>query len=257
MNTRLFVLLSSLFFSINALAQLSPPGLGETKTAFWWAIGVSQKLDEKNTSKTYVGTGYISGTEESDPFTMPSIVVLNQEFYHKLSPKWKYSYALSYRRQHEYDEVFDKPEDMGIKQEFRVYGRLGYSIPVGRLKWTTTLRQEVRKFYTDDFAQVQDGFQLRTRLKTQLYLPLGTDAESNLMGSAELLFAIANDSNQGWTTPEYKEARFCIYYSYSPNEMPVTFDIGYMNDLIGNGHDTVDASYLAMDIIIKDPFLHS
>lgn len=257
MSTRLFTLFLSLTFSINTLAQLSPPGLGETKTAFWSAIGVSQKLDEKNTSKTYFGSGYISGMKENDPFAMPSIIVVNQEFYHKLNQKWKYSYALSYRRQHEYDEVFNKAEDAGIRQEFRVYGRLAYTVPLGRMKWTTILRQEVRKFYTEDFAQVENGLQLRTRLKTQMNLPLSNDDENNLMGSVELLFAMAKDSNKGWTAPEYKEARFCLYYSYSPESMPVTFDIGYMNDLIGNGHDTVDASYLAMDIIIKDPFSHS
>lgn len=77
------------------------------------------------------------------------------------------------------------------------------------------------------------------------------------MGSAEALFAMADDKTEGWDDPEYKEARFCLYYSYSPHNMPVTFDIGYMNDLIGNGHDTEDASYIAMDIIIKDPFSHS
>ncbi|MHA3787119.1 DUF2490 domain-containing protein [Flavobacterium hauense] len=257
MSTRFFTFFLSLIFGTTAFAQLTPPGLGETETAFWSAIGVSQKLDEKNTSKTYFGTGYISGTENGNPFNEPSIMVLNQEFYHKLNSKWQYSYALSYRRQHEYDDSFDEPQDIGIKQEFRVYGRISYTVPVGNLKWTTTLRQEVRKFYTNDFAQVPEDLQLRTRLKTQLFVPLDNDSENSIIGSAEVLFAMTNDSNKGWNNPEYKEARFCLYYSYSPNEIPVTFDIGYMNDLMGNGYDTSDAGYLAMDIIIKDPFSHS
>lgn len=257
MNTRFLALIFCFIFSIKAFAQLTPPGLGETNTAFWSAIGVSQKLNEKNSSKTYFGTGYISGTESEDPFNAPSIMVLNQEFYHKLNSKWQYSYALSYRRQHEYDEQFDKPEEVDVRQEFRAYGRFSYTTHIGSLKWSTTVRQEVRKFYSDIFAQVENSLQLRTRLKTQLFFPLDHDSHNSLIGSAEALFAVANDHNEGWDSPEYKEARFCVYYSYSPESMPVTFDVGYMNDLIGNGHDTVDASYIAMDIIIKDPFTHS
>ena len=77
------------------------------------------------------------------------------------------------------------------------------------------------------------------------------------MGSAEALFSITNDSSKGWGKPDYKESRFCLYYCYSPDDFPVTFDIGYMNDLIGYGSHITDASYLAVDIIIKNPFSHS
>ncbi|MNK08380.1 hypothetical protein D3C87_263150 [compost metagenome] len=253
MRTFLFTLYFSFIFSVAAIAQLSSPGLGKTNTAFWSAVGVKQKLDDKNSSTTYFGMGRISGTG-SNPFSMPSIYVINQEFYHKLNPNWTYTAALSYRRQHEYDEGFDKEESAAINQEFRVYGRLQYAANLGDSKWTTTLRQEVRKFYTDDFAQVSDGLQLRTRLKTQLFVPLDNDSENSLIGSAEALFALANDSDAGWSNLAYKESRFCLYYSYAPDNLPVTFDVGYMNDLIGHGHNITDVSYLAMDIIIENPF---
>ena len=254
MRTLLLTLSFSFLFSVTALAQLSPPGLGKSNTAFWSAVGVKQKLDEKNSSTTYFGMGRISGTKENNPFNVPSIVVINQEFYHKLNTNWTYSAALSYRRQHEYDEGFDKEESAGINQEFRLYGRLQYSTNVGNSKWTTTLRQEVRKFYTADFGAVPDGLQLRTRLKTQFFVPLDNDSENNLIGSAEALFAMANDSNEGWGNPEYKESRFYLYYSYSPHSLPVTFDVGYMNDFIGYGHNITDVSYLALDVIIENPF---
>jgi len=254
MRALLYTLFLSFIFTQSVMSQLTPPGLGETKTAFWSAMGVSQQLDEKNSSKTYFGLGYISGDHETDPLHAPSIFVLNQEFYHKLNPNWQYSYALSYRRQHEYDESFEVMESDEIKQEFRAYGRIGYSVDLGSFKWTTTLRQEVRKFYSEDFAQVPDGLQLRTRLKTQLLFPLDNDKENSIMGSAEALFAIADDRDTGWGNPEYKESRFCLYYSYSPNDFPVTFDVGYMNDLIGYGHHITDASYIAMDIVINNPF---
>lgn len=254
MRTFLLTLYFTFIFSSIAIAQLSPPGLGKSNTAFWSAIGVKQKLDEKNSATTYFGMGHISGTKENNPFSIPSIFVLNQEFYHKLNANWTYSAALSYRRQHEYDESFDKEESVVVNQEFRLYGRFQYSTNVGNSKWSTTLRQEVRKFYTADFAQVPDGLQLRTRLKTQLLVPLDNDSENSLVGSAEVLFAMANDSDGGWGSPEYKESRFCLYYSYSPHSLPVTFDVGYMNDLIGYGHHITDVSYLALDVIIENPF---
>ena len=257
MTARLFSFYLCFIFSVNAFAQLSPPGLGETKTAFWSAIGVKQKLDEKNSSITYLGMGRISGTEGNDLLEHPSILVLNQEFYHTINSKWKYSYALSYRRQHDYDEGFKEKVSEDINQEFRIYGRLAYTVNLGRSKWSTTLRQEVRKFYTGNFSQVPEDLQLRTRLKTQLLMPLDNDAENSIMGSAEVLFALAHDKKGGWSGPAYKETRFCLYYCYSPDELPVTFDLGYMNDLVGYGNHIYDAGYLAVDIIIKNPFSHS
>ncbi len=244
----------SLIFCTTALAQLSPPGMGGTNTALWSAVGVKQGLNEKNTSMTYVGFGRISGANEGDPLGMPSIFVVNQEFYHKFSPDWKYSFAVSYRRQHEYDESYEDKEKDAINQEFRVYGRLQYTADFGDTKLTTTLRQEVRKFYTDNFAQLPNDFQLRTRLKAQYAVPLDIAGMSNLMGSAEALFAVSNDSSEGWGSMVYKETRFCLYYNFSPQSLPVAFDVGYMNDLIGHGSHTVDASYLAFDVIVKDPF---
>jgi hypothetical protein len=254
-STYIFTSFLLLILNFNASAQLSPPGLGLTKSASWQAIGVKQKLDKKNSSTTYIGLGRISGTQENAPFNLPSIFVLNQEFYHRLNNRWQYSYAVSYRRQHEYDNKFDASEPTGIKQEFRAYGRLYYATQLGSFKWTTALRQELRKFYDEDFGQISNGQQLRTRVKTQLLLPLDNDAESSIMGSAEALFALSNDANNGWGSADYIESRFCLYYCYAPNSLPVTFDIGYMNDLMGHGHHHVtDASYVALDIIIENPF---
>lgn len=242
------------FISQSVTAQLSPPGLGETKTAFWSAVGVSQKLNEKNTSLTYFGKGTVSGHIHNDPFNMPSIYVLNQEFYHKLNSQWQYSYAASYRSQHKYIDESNAENNFTINQEFRIYGRLAYSIPVGALKWKTTLRQEVRKFYDENFGRIPDGLQLRTRLKSQLQLPLGHSGANSLTGSAEALFSVTDDDHDGWGSYNYHESRFCLYYSYSPQSLPVIFDIGYMNDLSEHEHHMIDSNYLAVDIIVKDPF---
>ena len=249
----LFFTLCICLFSIpNVQAQISPPGLGETNSASWWAIGVKQKLDEKNTLTTYIGNGRISGPEESDPYGYPSIWVMNAELSHSLRKNWKYNAALSYRRQNEYEDTYNDP--LFIKQEFRVYGRISHTMPLNRFKWTNTFREEVRKFYDAGFGAVANDWQLRTRIKTQLFYSLDHDNEHSLMASAEALFSIANDNTEGWDNPKYKEARFCFYYTFAPKNLDMTFDIGYMNNLIGTGNAVEDGSYVAVDIVIENPF---
>jgi len=248
----LFFTLILFLFSLSLQAQISPPGLGDTNSASWSAIGVKQKLSEKNSLTTYIGTGMISGEEESNPFSHPSALVFNSEFYHKLGKNWKYSTALSYRRQNEFEDNYEEPEF--IKQEFRAYGRISHSLALYRFKWANTLRQEVRQFYDSGFGTVEKGFQLRTRLKTQLYYSLDDNNVHSLMVSAETLFSIVNDNIQGWSNAEYKEARFCFYYTFAPKDLGLTFDVGYMNNLIGTGSDAMDANYLAFDIIVENPF---
>ena len=247
-------IMACLGFSVAATAQLSPPGMGETKEAYWSAIGLNQKLTEKDNSITYVGVGRISGIQEDGVMNKPSIFVVNEEVYHKLSTHLKYSGALSYRRQHEYDAGPGIAGTDEIKQEFRVYGRLQYGLEIASVKWNNTLREEARKFYADDFSDVENGFQLRTRLKTQVVIPLDHESHNTILWSAEALFSAASDSHHGWDGMGYKESRFCLYYSLSPANIPVTFDIGYMNDLMGHGSQMADANYLAMDIIVKDLF---
>lgn len=246
-------------FSIGILsctAQISPPGLGTTQTAFWSAVGVKQKLDTRNSSVTYIGIGRISDPEgDADPFKKQAILVLNEEIYHKINSNWQYSYALSYRRQDQYEhERPYRAETPSIQQEFRSYGRISYTAAVGEVKVKSTLRQEVKKFYTPDFGEVEDGLQLRSRFKTQATVALDGDHENSLLGSAEALFSISDDNMQGWGDYEYKESRFCLYYSYTPHTIPVVFDVGYMNDLAGHGHHLKDSNYLAVDIILENVF---
>lgn len=235
-------------------AQLSPPGLGETHSAYWNAAGIRQKINEKNTSVTYVGTGRISGPEDENPLNKPSIFVVNEEIYHKINPAWQYSYALSYRRQYHYSHLVQNPDDAEIHQEYRAYGRISHTNTFGNFKWKNTLRQEVRRFFDAEFGNINNSLQLRTRLKTQLSAGIDAAKTSSVSASAEVLFSIPHDATENWGNYEYKESRFCLYYTYKPKEMPVTFDLGYMNDLIGTGHDIVDANYIAFDIILENPF---
>lgn len=253
-NMKPLHLTSALLFCLIAHAQLSPPGLGETHSAYWSAAGIRQKLNEKNTSVTYVGTGHISGPHDENPLDKPSIFVVNEEIYHKINPAWQYSYALSYRRQHHYSHLVTNPDDAEIHQEYRAYARLSHSTVFGDFKWKNTLRQEVRKFFNPEFGDISNSLQLRTRLKTQITAGLDATKTNSISATAEALFSIAHDATANWGDYEYKESRFCLYYTYKPKDMPVTFDLGYMNDLAGKGHEVIDANYIAFDIILENPF---
>ncbi|SHL70760.1 Protein of unknown function [Chitinophaga jiangningensis] len=243
-----------LLYATHASAQISPPGLGKANTAFWLALGLRQPLDTagKITSLTYVGIGRTSNpTRDADPFHNQAILVLNQEFYHQYRKNREFSYALSYRRQNSYEEAYPyHSADPAFEQEFRLYGRYAMSTAIGRLKWKNTLRQEFRKFFMPDFKTGEENYQFRTRIKSQLSMPLSGANHPKLSGSAELLFSISKEHEpQQWTRFGYRETRFTVYYTTHPMHLPFTLDIGYMNDLLGTGHNLTDVHYLAIDII--------
>ncbi|MGC1632595.1 MAG: hypothetical protein WA749_10840 [Gelidibacter sp.] len=242
----------------NSYAQLSPPGLGKAKAASWFAFGIKQSLDslEHKVSTTYVGLGYKSDPDNSDPFTNMAILVLNQEISNRFHENWEYSYGLSYRRSNLYDSSAPFEElNPGIEQEFRVYGRFSYITGTDRITWKNTIRQEFRKFFNPDFSKTDENFQLRTRLKTQINFDLGTQKIHHIIGYAEALFAISNENfpKRNYSNFNYKEARLGLYYSITPKDIPFTFDLGYMHNIIGNS-DVVDVNYLAIDVVWKNPF---
>ena len=242
----------------NSFAQLSPPGLGNAKTASWFAFGIKQSLDTINhkTSTTYIGLGRKSEPYESNPTSKMGILILNQEISNRYSDHWEYSYALSYRRSNLYDSKAPYQElDPAIEQEFRVYGRYSYLTGTDRVKWKNTFRQEFRKFFNPDFSNTDENFQLRTRLKTQLNINLGNDKVHQIIGSAEALFAISKENypDSEWSKFKYKEARLGLYYSLSPRAIPFNFDIGYMRNIIGQS-DVIGVDYISLDVVWKNPF---
>ncbi|WP_413997994.1 hypothetical protein ACMDB5_09340 [Flavobacterium sp. W1B] len=239
--------------------QLSAPGLGKGKTASWFAFGVKQSLDslQKKESMTYIGIGRKSTLDDTNPFNKMAILVLNQEFSNRYAKNWQYSYAISYRRQNEYESTAPyETADPAIKQEFRIYGRYSYLTGNNRLKWKNTFRQEYRKFFNPDFTKSDEDYQFRTRLKTQLNVDLGTQKLHHIIGSAEALFSISKEHSpkSEWTKFDYKESRFALYYSLTPREIPFTFDFGYAYNLIGKGAKTSGVHYLAIDVIWNNPF---
>lgn len=242
----------------STFAQLSPPGLGKAKTASWFAFGVKQSLDslKKKESTTYIGLGRKSNPDARNPLSKMAILVINEEISNHYSEHWTYSYALSYRRSNLYDSYAPYEElNPAIEQEFRVYGRYSYLLGTEGVKWKNTVRQEFRKFFNPDFSQTDENFQLRTRLKTQLNVDLGTQKIHHLIGSVEALFAISKEHSpkNKWSKFGYKESRFGLYYSVTPHDIPFVFDLGYMHNIIGKS-DVVDVNYIAFDVIWKNPF---
>ncbi len=255
MKKNLLTALIILCFSFKGFSQLSPPGLGNTHTASWTAIGVKEHFGSLNALVVYAGMGRVSGPDSNNPLNKPSIGVLNAEMYHTLGKGWKYSYALSYRRQSQYSDAYPHHlENPAVKQEFRAYGRLSYTFKSGNgTKYSLTLRQEVREFFDPAFDAVSNELQLRTRLKAGAWLPLG-EGRDGITATAEALFSITDGHGQGWGNYGYKESRFCLYYTFVPQASHMVLDVGYMNDLMGEGHNMADASYVAVDVVLLDVF---
>ncbi len=259
MKTRIVCLAIFCLSTVELVAQISPPGLGRAKAASWFALGIRQELDTIEgkgwQSMSYIGLGRISNPDNYALFQKQAILVVNQEFYHQFHHNWQYSFALSYRRQDEYLDDYPYTHDSPRqKQEFRTYVRASYTYKKGPIKLVPTLRQEFRKYYAPDFSRVSEDFQFRTRARLQLKVNLDAQKIHRLIFSSEQLCSISKKNYPNrWTDFNYRESRFSVYYSVSPKSIPVIFNVGYMNNLIGN-KNPYSVHYLAADIIIENPF---
>lgn len=241
-------------------AQISPPGLGDAHTAFWSAFGVKRQLDSlgKKQTMSYIAIGRKSNPDNDNLFAKQAIFVINHEVYNSFAPHQQYSYAISYRRQPEYESEAPYEKEK-TEQEFRIYGRYAYTFDLGKkLKLKNTIRQEFRKFFDADFHKVEEDFQLRTRIKSQLTYNLSSTNNQKLAISAEALFSVShlNEPEQHWNSFGYREIRLSAYYMFNIPHTPFTVDIGYMDDLI-QGSKSIHKGgvhYLAADLIWNIPY---
>ncbi|WP_167510760.1 DUF2490 domain-containing protein [Chryseobacterium sediminis] len=241
-------------------AQISPPGLGDANNAFWGAFGVKRQLDSlgKKQALSYIAIGRKSSPDDHNLFSKQAIIVLNHEVYHSFAPHQQYSYAISYRRQPQYESTvpYDKEN---TEQEFRIYGRYAYTFDLGK-KWKlkNTVRQEFRKFFDAGFHQVEEDFQFRTRIKSQLTYNLSPKNNQKLALSAEALFSIShlNEPDPQWSSFGYREMRIAAYYMFTIPNSPFTVDVGYMDDLIRDSRSIHHGGvhYLAADLIWNIPY---
>lgn len=242
-----------------ASSQIIPPGLGKTNAASWLAFGIQQDLDTIKgkgwESTTYIGLGRMSSPDNDNPIEKPAIFIFNQEFKNRFQKNWEYSLAFSYRRQDEYASVAPyEHESPSIKQEFRFYGRFSYIAKTGILEITPTFRQEVQKYFNPDFSPYSESLKLRSRFRLKLSFQITPDKTHRIILYSEQLFSTSLMKDpEYWTKFGYKDSRFAAYYSFSPKKIPWTFNLGYMNNLMGN-KKPASAHYIGLDLILKNPF---
>ncbi|HVD96638.1 MAG TPA: hypothetical protein VNB90_00445 [Cytophagaceae bacterium] len=257
MNKKLVAFLSGILISFSLHAQISPPGLGESNTAAWFAFGIRQRLDSANHKQfvSYAGLGRISGLGSKYLLNKQSIIVINEEYYNQFRKHRQYSLALSYRNQRKYEDLPPyESSNPAAKQEFRLYGRYSYLWSKSDWKLVVTFRQEIRKFLAPDFQNWDETLQLRSRLRTQLTFTLDQNKVHKLILSAEALGSVSQYAVPShWSRFGYHESRFCFYYSLDPKNSSLVYSIGYMNNLLGT-NTLKDVHYLAFDIIWENPF---
>lgn len=244
---KLIIIFTLLFFTFQTIAQISPPGLGHSEMPSWFAAGIRNRLDSKWESMSYLGIGFKDITAINSNKN-PAILVLNQEFIRQLKNNWNYSLALSLRNQKQQISSTNQTLD---QQEIRLYGRLSHAFKFSKLKLTPTFRQELRKFFSPKSLIDSESLALRSRLRLQLSINLNEDASKKIIISSEQLFsAEKNELSKNWSDLKYKESRFLIYYSVTPRKSNITFDIGYMNNLVG-GNNPYTVNYLSLDLIFN------
>ncbi|NIJ44192.1 hypothetical protein FHR24_000631 [Wenyingzhuangia heitensis] len=239
--------------NLTCFSQITPPGLGkDVNTVSWFALGLKQNLNKSKTasSTTYIGHSSSSTIDDTNPFNKSALYVVNQEISHHFKEHWKYSGALSYRWQNFYHLTAPYDRDKSLsRQEIRTYARFSYLTKIRQLDFSLTYRPEFRWFYNSDFTPYHESFQFRSRIAGKLSKSLS--ARQKIIFTTELLFATSK--TEKWSSLEYHESRFSLYYSMLFPKQKTTFNIGYMNNLLGTQFSK-DTHYLAIDITLNNLF---
>lgn len=247
-------ILFGILFQTICIAQFSPPGLGKTNSAAWFAVGIKETLSSKKNieSVTFIGMGTISNPNNNNLFHNPSIYVINEEIKHHFKPNWQYSIAASYRWQNKYKATpsfeLDYPN---ARQEIRFYSRLTYISSFHKANYSLSYRPEIRFFYDRNFKLPTETTEFRSRLRGKIDLNINAVKTKKIITSAELLFATSKTLQ--WSSLTYKESRFCLYYSVAFPTQKLAFNIGYMNNILGKNINKF-VHYFAFDVAIKNPF---
>ncbi|WP_170831224.1 DUF2490 domain-containing protein [Arachidicoccus rhizosphaerae] len=257
-------------------AQITPPGLSNTKIISWMAVGLEQSIDSAQNwqSNSFIGYGRMSNPEGSyDLFKKPSIWVLNEEIKRKLSKHFNVTGGLSLRKQYIYEKTAPYHKAASdIKKELMLYGILSYGWSRSPIKWNLDFRPEYRTFYMPEFSSTDTRKAFRARFKLRSMIPLTANREHTLIFYAESLFQNkmtkikpkddagnntqqpdAINSKNNWSGFGYEDSYFCGFYRYAPAALPFYAEIGYMNNLVGS-NPSYTMHHIALDIIFKDIF---
>lgn len=254
---QLFLLFLLLRFSLS-FGQLTPPGLGSNSTLnLWFAIGLDQKLDSAGrcSSTTYFGLAGQSTIDDVNVFDRLGIFVLNEEVKFKFRPTWSVSLAASYRHQNEFEKTYPylAAEDQ-FKQEFRIYSRITKS---WEKKWIPSIafRQEYRKFVDPEFRDWKVSAAFRSRLKFQSELSPGTSKRFTVIVGCEFLFSTEfREETQKWQHFQYGETRLSAVLSYQAKNKKISYNVGYMNDLLHVPAGERSVHYITTSIVFKNLF---
>ncbi|WP_458627074.1 DUF2490 domain-containing protein [Winogradskyella sp. PC D3.3] len=148
---------------------------------------------------------------------------------------------MSYRWQHKYKDIPPYALDLPTaRQEFRMYSRFSYLNVFNQIDYSFTYRPEIRFFYNPDFSSALKNTQFRSRWRGKAAFNLNSLTTHQVITTAELLCSTTKTNS--WSTFEYQETRFCLYYSVAFPKQNITINIGYMNNLIGQSSVT-DVQY--------------
>jgi hypothetical protein len=248
------VRLSIFFFvlTISVRAQISPPGLDDTKIAFWSALAVSQKLSHKCNLTFYVGQSRKSDPDNYALLKKQAIYVINQETLFNLGTKYALAVCASYRIQNRYNaEEPYEPTDPAAKNEERYYLRFYAYRNTGKTKWTFSFRPEMRLYYETHHKVWQPtDEELRFRVKGQASFTIGESKK--LIVANEVLSTTDHERNATeahWGSFHFTEDRLSTYYRVTFDHL-IT-DFGLMHQITFDGDYIV---HLAVDFILTNPF---
>lgn len=242
----------------SSFGQLTPPGLGNnSKMNAWFVIGLDQKLDSAGRffSMTYFGLAGQSTVADMNVFDRLGIFVLNEEVKFRFKPSWSVSLAASYRHQNEFQKTYPylAAEDQ-FKQEFRLYSRITKTWKKKAIP-SIAFRQEYRKFYDPKFRDWKVSSAFRSRLKFQSEFNLTSAKRVRAAIACEFLFSTEfKEESQEWQHFQYGETRLSAIISYYTKNGKISYNTGYMNDLLHVSAGEKSIHYISMGIIFKNVF---
>lgn len=258
MSFRLLLVLTSVQFLYigPVFSQLTPPGLDNTQSVMWSALGMQQKFSEQWDMSAYVGGSRESNPHSFAPLHKASIFVLDAGARYHINSKWAIAFHTSYRIQSKYEKEapYDKASPY-IRREMRYYPRLYYKPKLGSINVELSLRPELRTFYTvqGDPWQPADR-EIRIRLKGKTSLPLNSSHTNQFLLANELLAKsdreIVGDRTY-WTDYFMSEDRLSTYFRHTFAHPSLIADFGMMHQFHSDGEYIL---HLAFDVIIKNPF---
>jgi hypothetical protein len=226
-----------------AFAQISPPGMDDTRAVVWGAVGFTQNLGPKWQTMVYLGASRESNPNNYSFLTKPAISVIDFSQLYRFNEHWSLSAAVSYREQNRYSD--DPPygsKDPGIRDEMRYYMRLYYRHKINRIQFTYSFRPEFRTYHPSAIL-----YEYRFRLKAQAAIPLNKTASNQLVIGNEILTV----AEPRFADYHYTEDRATVYFRHTFARPSLIADVGLMGQVLaGEGLIT----HVAFDFIFVDPF---